>query len=202
MKDRREFFDSMASVWDSFSGEEDSLLRRVTENSDIAPGQRILDVGTGTGILLPFIYEKAGPESEIFALDYSAEMIRCLHGKNLPENVTALLMDIHGTCFKNDFFNRIIANSCYPHFDDRSKALGEIYRILAKEGLFIISHPAGRERVNEVHKGAHRLLEADIVPEPALLEAEVSLAGFNLEKAIDEPCFFMMAFSKKAGTDF
>ncbi|MCB4791453.1 MAG: class I SAM-dependent methyltransferase [Elusimicrobia bacterium] len=77
MDKRKAFFDMHAEKWDTFI--KGDLVKRI--KNDIIPlfkikkGDVILDVGCGTGILLPFLKTKAGKPGEITALDYSRKMI-------------------------------------------------------------------------------------------------------------------------------
>lgn len=197
MQNRQDFFNSVADRWDSGLIEDASKFRRVVEAADLRDNQRILDIGTGTGILLPFITERAGYSSEIYAIDFAERMIESLKEKRIHCNISPIVMDIHKTSFEGNFFDRVIANSCYPHFEDKRKALSEIYRILKEDGLFIISHPTGRTHVNRIHKMAHRLVEKDVLPDTVSLKLFAEGEGLKTLMSVDEPDFFLMVFSKQ-----
>jgi cyclopropane fatty-acyl-phospholipid synthase-like methyltransferase len=50
----REFFNRRAATWDEKVAEKDSTrLEKLLARLDIAPGIKVLDVGTGTGVFLP-----------------------------------------------------------------------------------------------------------------------------------------------------
>ena len=54
MISQAEFFDSYADRWDSMERDDICvLLDRVVRESGIAPRMDILDVGTGTGVIIP-----------------------------------------------------------------------------------------------------------------------------------------------------
>ena len=50
-------------------------VRFVLGFMNLKPGQSVLDLGTGTGVLLPYIAEKIGTAGHITAVDYSAGML-------------------------------------------------------------------------------------------------------------------------------
>ncbi len=194
MKSKNEFFNHMAAGWDDDRRQRDESLRRVAEEADLRSGQRVLDVGAGTGVLLPFIIEKIGPEGQVIAIDYAEKMIeqlRTIH--RLPDNADALVMDIHSTSFEDEHFDRIIANACYPHFDDKASALKEIRRLLKPGGLFVLSHPTGRAHVNDLHRRAHRLVKNDILPDSGSMLDFICTFGFEKAGVIDEDDFFLIS---------
>ncbi len=76
--DREQFFDSLAEDWD--------VLREELLGGGLAPpellsllvpeGLRIVDAGTGTGVLLPWLAAVAGPTGEIVAVESSPAMAK------------------------------------------------------------------------------------------------------------------------------
>lgn len=192
--DKKEFFDSMAENWDKDKNISPEKYRRIVRELMIENGNRILDVGTGTGVLIPFLLE-SGKNIEIYAIDYSKKMIEKFKEKGFPENVKGFVMDIHKTDFEDNFFDRIVANACFPHFDDKEKAVKEIYRILKKDGIFLISHPNGRKFVNQLHRKIYPV-NKDIIPSVKKLKRFIEKIGFELIKSIDEDDFFLISFKK------
>jgi ubiquinone/menaquinone biosynthesis C-methylase UbiE len=87
--DRQEFFDCQARDWDATRPRDvGPRLARVIGEAKLLPKQRVLDVGTGTGVLIPLIFEAVGPSGEITALDFSSEMLGAARGwvcKPMPE---------------------------------------------------------------------------------------------------------------------
>ncbi len=195
MNNKREFFDIMAENWDKNEKVTPEKYRRIIDELKIVKGHKILDVGTGTGVLILYFLEKGIPV-EIYAIDYSEKMVEKFREKKFPENVKSFVMDIHKTDFENEFFDRVVANACFPHFEDKEKALKEIYRILKKGGIFVISHPTGRKFVNELHRNTHPLIKNDIIPGIKKLKEFVENIGFKFIKGIDEKDFFLMSFEK------
>ncbi len=197
IKNHKEFFNEMAESWDqqqqSISPEK---YRRLVKECKISSRQTILDIGTGTGVFIPYLLETIGNNGVIFAVDYAENMIEKFITKRYPENVKPMVADIHKTDFCNNFFDRIIANACYPHFDKKQKALKEIYRILKKGGIFIISHIQGRTFINNLHRTAHNIIAKDMIPPLVVLKGFGESCGFRFLKGIDEEDFFFISFTK------
>ncbi|MCD6407967.1 class I SAM-dependent methyltransferase [bacterium] len=196
MEERREFFNKIALEWENEIPECEKL-ERVVERAKIEEGNIILDAGAGTGVLIPFLLKKVGRKGKIYAIDYAEKMVEIMKSKNFPENVVVLHSDIHKTTFRENFFDRIIANASFPHFQNKKKALEEIHRILKKNGLFIISHPAGRKKVNEIHRKVHPSVRKDIIPDMKTLIKMVEREGFKFSHGIDEKDFFLLSFCKR-----
>lgn len=74
--DEKEFFDHLAPTWDDNEVlSTPDKVRFVLGFMNLKPGQSVLDLGTGTGVLLPYIAEKIGTAGHITAVDYSAGML-------------------------------------------------------------------------------------------------------------------------------
>jgi ubiquinone/menaquinone biosynthesis C-methylase UbiE len=195
MKSKKDFFNQMAEKWDKDDKVSPEKYRRIISEIKIKKGENILDVGTGTGVLIPYLLE-VEKEINIFAIDIAEKMIEKFKEKNYPFNVKSFIMDIQKTIFKDNFFDIIIANACYPHFEDKVTALKEIYRILKNGGIFIISHPTGRKFVNELHRKTHPLIEKDIIGSISEMKMFIENFGFRFIKGFDEDDFFLISFTK------
>jgi len=196
MEERKKFFNQLAEHWDHETQPDRKKLLRVIREARLTKNQVVLDVGSGTGVLIPAILEVIGPRGMVYALDYAERMIRQIRSKNFPANVIPFLGDIHQTSFPDAFFDRIIANACYPHFDDKKKALCEMLRIVKPGGILVISHPTGRTRVNRHHRRIHPAVRMDILPPARQLQKLLDSIGFSPLRTIEEPQFYLVAATR------
>ncbi len=196
MDRRKEFFNGIAERWDRLKSPPVYKLERVVEEAMIEKGNVVCDVGTGTGVLIPYLLKKVGKTGKIYAIDYAENMIKKVKEKKFPQNVIPMVEDIHHTSFPPNFFDRIIANACFPHFKNKVKALKEIYRILKPNGILIISHPDGRKWVNSHHRKVHPSVKKDVVPSISVFKKLCERINFTLLKGIDEEYFFLLSFRK------
>jgi len=91
MTKRKSYFNKASDTWDErFSTRElTTFLEELVPSFNLQPGDNILDVGTGTGILLPFLLQAIGPEGSITAVDYAENMVQICRSKYVhPNNVT------------------------------------------------------------------------------------------------------------------
>ena len=74
------YFDEKAAIWDETVAEKNTAkLEALAKWMDIDPGSTVLDVGTGTGIFVPYILRKIGSTGKLVCLDLSNEMLkRCI----------------------------------------------------------------------------------------------------------------------------
>lgn len=190
--DRVDFFNEHASRWDDLEVEDIGLrLARVVSMSKAQEGERVLDVGTGTGVLIPHILRVVGSHGSIVAVDISPEMIAVAKAKGFPENVEFLLADIEKTGLPSNSFDRVICNAAFPHFTDKSRALSEMIRMLRPGGTLVISHPIGREAVNNLHRNVSPVVAEDRVPTADKMRTMLSDAGLVDVYVLDEPDFYL-----------
>ncbi|MFA5645892.1 MAG: class I SAM-dependent methyltransferase [Candidatus Ratteibacteria bacterium] len=188
---KKEFFNYHAPSWKQ--AEKRSSLLRVIRESGLKKGCRVCDVGTGTGVLIPFILRAVGPEGSVVAIDYAPVMIDEAKKRHSAKNLSFVIADIHHTDFDDSSFDALFCNACFPHFRNKSLALKEIARILKPEGLLVLSHPTGRESVNQCHRDAGGPVGRDRVPSGVQAGINLKRAGFYPFKMIDEPEFYLLA---------
>ncbi|MEW8958172.1 MAG: ubiquinone biosynthesis protein UbiE, partial [Moorella sp. (in: firmicutes)] len=76
MLTHREYFNSKADIWDNLCApEEKAKLETIIRGLNIAPGSTVLDVGCGTGILIPYLLAAVGPAGRIVALYLDEAML-------------------------------------------------------------------------------------------------------------------------------
>jgi ubiquinone/menaquinone biosynthesis C-methylase UbiE len=190
--DRREFFDRSAADWDRHMSEDVlARLKRVIDEAQLHAGDCVLDVGTGTGVLIPLIAEAIAPEGILVASDISLPMLLEAHERMPDERVLLVQADVHHLPVFSRRFDRVVCNAALPHFGDRHAALQEMVGSLRAGGLIIISHPIGREAVNLRHREAGGPVGEDRVPPADKMEALLQKAELVEVVVIDEPDFYL-----------
>ncbi len=180
------YFDSKADIWDDKIAEKDSdKLKMMASNLDIKSGSSVLDVGTGTGILVPFLLKRIGPNGKLVCLDSAEKMLEKARVKNFKGNIEYVCSDIHGTHFEDDVFDAVVCYSSFPHFHDKPGALKEIKRVLKKGGWVYICHTSSRTDINEIHRQIPELC-SDLVPNKGEMQGLLSKTGFEKIEVHDE----------------
>jgi len=126
-------YDSVAIAYDRlavppvFAPPARQLVRAIR----LKPGNRLLDVGSGTGAAALAALETVGPQGLVVALDPSLEMLRVAQKKGLPRLVVG---KIPGLPFTNDVFNGVTANFVLSHVTNYDVALLDMVRVLRPGG--------------------------------------------------------------------
>jgi phosphatidylethanolamine/phosphatidyl-N-methylethanolamine N-methyltransferase len=107
---------------------------------EIQPGNRVLEVGVGTGLNLP-LYPS---DCDVTGIDISKEMLRKAEErvKTLSvKNINLMVMDGSKLDFPNDSFDRVIATYVISAVPDPVKTLLEMRRVCKPSGhLVILNH--------------------------------------------------------------
>jgi SAM-dependent methyltransferase len=96
-------------------------------------GDRVLDVGSGTGALSAAV-AAAAPSSRIVGIDPSAGYVKFAQARHLRGNVTFEVGDAQRLRFADDSFDRTISLLVINFIPDRSKALREMVRVTRSGG--------------------------------------------------------------------
>lgn len=195
--ERALFFDKLSETWDA-SGPSPSaaVVGSFLRNLNLVSGSTILDIGTGTGMMVPYLFELK--PVKVIALDLSEQMLAKLRAKyedRFNDQLVVIQGDVHYLSFQEETIDAAICNGVYPHFNDKAKALAELYRVLKPGGILAINHFAGRTFINQVHAGAsHPLIREDLLDPVAELALQVQRAGFKpLEMADNETEYYLIA---------
>jgi len=165
-------------------------LEKIVAYGNIARGDTVLDVGTGTGILIPII-NKYKP-SRIHACDLSRPMLAQLR-KNYPY-VETIMADIRDLNLIEGSIDVVFINACYPNIVDKESAFSNINRMLKTKGRVVISHPLGKAFILRLKDGSPFPL--DEFPEEPEADALLKPFGFEIEIFIDEPRLYVLVATK------
>lgn len=167
----RDFFNEMAEIWDNSKSRTDlSKIEGIVEGLRIARGSRILDVGTGTGIMLKALREATGREGHITAIDIAEKMLQEARKNHGEENIQYVHADISNTGFADNSFDYVICNACFPHIKSRETAVREMLRVLKKSGVVIVCHSMNRNALNSMHKTQGSAVENDYLPNDSYMK--------------------------------
>jgi phosphatidylethanolamine/phosphatidyl-N-methylethanolamine N-methyltransferase len=131
-----------AKVYDALFGPVLQPGRKaVMEALDCRPGERVLEVGVGTGLSLP-LYP---PYVRVTGIDLSREMLdkaRMRVGRRQLANVEGLLeMDAEAMDFPDASFDKVVAMYVVSVVQEPARLLAELHRVCKPHGdIFIVNH--------------------------------------------------------------
>jgi len=114
-------------------------LEDIVRSGRIKPFDVVLDIGTGTGILIPLIlkYEPA----RVVANDLSRQMLETV--KERYPSVNTLHGDIRDLGLPDQSVDVVFINACYSNIADKPRSFTNIRRITRAGCRVVISHPMG-----------------------------------------------------------
>jgi len=190
-EDQRRRFNELVDVFDTPQPPEVmARLEEVVAASRLSPGEVVLDVGTGAGVLIPLI-ENYHP-SAILACDLAEKMLERVGQKHPP--VRTYRADIALLPLPSDSVDVIFMNAVYGNVADKPRACSNVARMLRARGRLVVSHPEGRAFVDQLQDATDLFVESL----PTREEFEMILAPFGLEVITyrDEPKLYLMVARK------
>ena len=155
------FFDRLAPDWDAEMVRNDAVIGSILDRAGVGAGKRVLDVATGTGVLIPD-YLARGVES-VTAIDISPEMARIAREKYPQEKVRVLCGDAETTDF-GGLFDCVVVYNAFPHFPAPERLIRRLAALLAPGGRLTVAHGMSREKIDAHHHGAARHVSNGLMP--------------------------------------
>lgn len=191
---KREFFDRYAGDWDSQHHQDHvSQIKELVERFNLKEGSTILDVGCGTGILLPYLSEKGS----VFALDFSWNMILNARKNKAKKGIHFINGSLEALPLKNQTIDYLTCLDTFAHVTDQKKALHEMSRALKKGGKLFIAHTLGKKELAEYHRLAGAEVEHDTIPEDEKMREMMRDAGLKDIEIVDQPNLYL-ALARKS----
>lgn len=156
-----EFFNQIAKEWDSIIEVNEEKINTLLSKLNITDNSKVLDIGTGTGVLIPFL-KSLNPNGYIKGVDISSEMLNVAREKfrNI-EKVSFELVDVEKDVI-NETYDSIILYSMFPHLKDKTNTIKKLVeKNLGKSGQLIIAHSNSREFLNNMHKEKNECVSED-----------------------------------------
>jgi len=153
------------------------------------PGERVLDVACGTGVVSREVARVLGSASSITGLDLNRGMLDIAREHDPTGRVSWHEGSVQAMPFPDGAFTLVLCQQGLQYFPDRGAALREMYRVLASAGRLVLSvwraveHAPGFLVLGQA-LARHLSPELGTLPPFALgegagLATEVAMAGFH-----------------------
>jgi SAM-dependent methyltransferase len=169
--------------------------RLLVDEVGVRPGDRVLDVASGTGVVARLAAQRVGPDGHVIATDVSGDMLARAMARPLPadsaqiEFVEAPATDLP---LPDGAVDVVLCQQGLPFFSDRPGALAEMHRVLRAGGAVGVSIWATGRRLEPFDDYGEALEDAGVEPafpnvydtssfcmSAAEVEALLTAAGFS-----------------------
>ena len=170
---------------------------RILAASDISKGDRVADVGAGTGLFTRMFSVKVGERGWVYAVDISPRFIEHINQaakSQQLDNITGVLCAENSVNLPPDSVDVVFLCDTYHHFEYPKSTLKSIHRALKNDGHLIMID------FDRIEGKSREWLLGHLRAGKEVFRAEIEDAGFSLvqEKKIDgfEENYFLK-FHKK-----
>jgi ubiquinone/menaquinone biosynthesis C-methylase UbiE len=133
-----DFFDQIASVYDTWAGgQHGRVAARLVELAAPKPGEHVLDVGTGTGLVAHLVASRIRPGT-VIGIDLSDRMLSIARSKQ-TKNTQFVGMAAERLVFRPETFDLVTMGEALAYLSDPTDALAEAHRVLRAGGRIALS---------------------------------------------------------------
>ena len=201
---RKDFFDSNAQTWDNdiyLKMTEKKIKNLIIPLLELKNDDKVIDIGSGTGILVPFIQEYLESGNKITELDFSEQMIKTAK-KKYADTINCISSNAENIPVKCNSFSKAIIFNSFPHFEDKQKVICEIFRILKNNAIILLAHSDSKNVIDRRHKQIGGAVANDILPSTDKLKTMFEKAGFtNIESLDSNEFFYIKAIKQEESRD-
>jgi len=120
-----------------------SITEQTLAIMNLKPGERVLDLGCGTGWSSRMIAKAVANGNklgQVVGLDVADEMIRRARASSTDcENAMFILGSALEIPWEENFFDKVLSVESFYYYADQDRALAELFRVLAPKGeLYIL----------------------------------------------------------------
>lgn len=175
------FFNIIAPFFDlamKVVGHSDSL-EKVAERMDFSEGDKLLDLGGGTGQLLNYIPE----EVDVTLLDSSGKMLKRARNKIQRQNIEYVKGRGDNMPFPDQIFDHIVIADAFHHFNHVDSTIMELSRVIKPSGqLYILEYTPESNVTRLIAAGENFVGEPANFFRPSELIDMIKNVGFEFRK--------------------
>src|SRR6202140_3166361 len=150
------------------------ITEKTMRRMDLRPGERVLDLGCGSGwatrLLARMVGEGPQGFGQVVGVDVSDEMIRQARATSKEfDNVMFVVGSAAQIPWEENFFDKVLSIESFYYYPDQGRALAELFRVMAPHGrMFILinlykDNPYSLQWVDNLRGPVHVRSEAEYI---------------------------------------
>ena len=184
----RRFYDRISRAYDFIADASEHAIREQALSAlALTPGERVLDVGFGTGHALTAMAERVGPSGCVCGIDISGGMVSVARRRLLLQRqrrVQLVQADARSLCLRRDTFDAVFFSFTLELFGAAIPfVLREAQRVLrggGRIGVVGLAESADAGPITDLYVWLHRHLPHLIDCTPTDFGRAITNAGFKL----------------------
>jgi demethylmenaquinone methyltransferase/2-methoxy-6-polyprenyl-1,4-benzoquinol methylase len=185
----RRFYDRISRAYDLIADASEHAIRdRALSRLALAPGERVLEVGFGTGHGLIAMTASVGASGSVYGIDISGGMVsvarRRLAWQRQQRRPSLLQADARALCFRSGAFDAVFFSFTLELFGTAIPfVLREAHRVVREGGRIGVVGLAESDNpspISDVYMWLHRHLPHLIDCEPTDIARAIANAGFEV----------------------
>lgn len=186
-------YNRMSRWYDWFANREKQFMEIGLRMLDVHAGEKVLEIGFGTGHALVALAHAVGEDGKVFGIDLSDGMFRIAQGNiyraGRSSRIDLRLGDAVNLPFASNFFDAIFISFTLELFNatDIPLVLGECIRVLKKDGRVGVVALAKKDcRAVKIYEWFHARMPSLVDCRPIYLLEILDAAGFKPAQTMEE----------------
>jgi demethylmenaquinone methyltransferase/2-methoxy-6-polyprenyl-1,4-benzoquinol methylase len=183
-------YNRLSRWYDWFASSEKQYTEIGLHMLNVKPGEKVLEIGFGTGQGLVALADSTGETGKVYGIDLSAGMFRVANGKisraGLSSRIDLRLGDATNLPFEDYFFDAIFISFTLELFNTSEipVVLGECKRVLLEDGrLGVVALEKKDCRAVKIYEWFHARLPSLVDCRPIYVRSIIEEAGFEAVEA-------------------
>ncbi|MEV8405343.1 methyltransferase domain-containing protein [Streptomyces niveus] len=185
----RTFFTPRAARWEARFAADTPAYASAVARMGLRPGQTALDLGCGTGRVLPALRAEVGDKGTVLGVDVTPAMLTAAAREGRDGDLAHLLVaDCLRLPLPSGTVDGIFSAGLLDHLAEPAAALREWARVVRPGGTLLLFHPSGRAERAARH--GRPLSPDDPLAEPNL-RPMLTAGGWHTEEYDDARAYFL-----------
>lgn len=173
-----------------------SARKQVLQACGVKPGQRVADVGAGTGFYSRLFSNAVGKDGWVYSVDIAAPFLTHIRTKATDakiNNLTCVLCTDRSVGLPPNSVDLVFICDTYHHFEYPQSTLASIHRALKPEGTLVVID------FERIEGKSRKFIMGHVRAGKQVFRDEITEAGFRFEREITLPEFkenYLLRFRK------